>query len=98
MGKIVRQLGIKPQLLPGDGVDKAQRFGVQTLAVQAGDAVVGAVHRVPCHRVVSRLGGLSNAFAPFGRESHRLLLELEAVPFTPEGYVDLSRCLWPGPA
>ena len=49
-------------------------------------------------RVVSRLGGLSNAFAPFGRESHRLLLELEAVPFTPEGYVDLSRCLWPGPA
>ena len=32
---------------------------------------------VPCHRVVSRLGGLSNAFAPFGRESHRLLLELE---------------------
>lgn len=48
--------------------------------------------------MVSRLGGLSNAFAPFGRESHRLLLELEAVPFTPEGYVDLSRCLWPGPA
>lgn len=54
MGKIVRQLGIKPQLLPGDGVDKAQRFGVQTLPVQAGDAVVGAVHRVPCHRVVDR--------------------------------------------
>ena len=52
MGKIVRQLGIKPQLLPGDGVDKAQRFGVQALAVQAGDTVVGAIHRVPCHRVV----------------------------------------------
>ena len=31
MGKVVRQLGIEPQLLPGDGVDKAQRFGVQTL-------------------------------------------------------------------
>ena len=43
MGKVVRQLGIKPQLLPGDGVDKTQRFGVQTLPVQAGDAVVGAV-------------------------------------------------------
>ena len=37
MGKVVRQLGIEPQLLPGNGVDKAQRFGVQTLAVQAGD-------------------------------------------------------------
>ena len=52
MGKVVRQLGIKPQLLPGDGVDKAQRFGVQALAVQAGDAVVGAVHRVPRYRMV----------------------------------------------
>ena len=35
---------------------------------------------------------------PCHRVVSRLLLELEAVPFTPEGYVDLSRCLWPGPA
>lgn len=52
---------------------------------------------VPCHRVVNRLGGLSDAFSPFGRESHRLLLALEEVPFTPEGRADLSRCLWQGP-
>lgn len=52
MGKVVRQFGIEPQLLPGDGVDKAQRFGVQALAVQAGDAVVRAVHRVPRYRMV----------------------------------------------
>ena len=52
MGKVVRQLRIKPQLLPGDGVDKAQRFGVQALTVEAGDAVVGAVHRIPRHRMV----------------------------------------------
>ena len=75
MGKIVRQLGIKPQLLPGDGVDKAQRFGVQTLAVQAGDAVVGAVHRVPCHRVVGSTGKLTGY--AYGVEMKQYLLELE---------------------
>ena len=68
------------------------------LALLLGNPRMSRADSVPCHRVVSRLGGLSNAFAPFGRESHRLLLELEAVPFTPEGYVDLSRCLWTGPA
>ncbi len=52
---------------------------------------------VPCHRVVNRLGGLSDAFSPFGKESHRLLLALEDVPFTSEGRADLSRCLWQGP-
>ena len=46
-------------MFAGDRVHKAQRFGVQALAVQAGDAVVGAVHRVPCHRVVGADGSLT---------------------------------------
>ena len=77
MGKIVRQLGIKPQLLPGDGVDKAQRFGVQTLPVQAGDAVVGAVHRVPCHRVVGANGSLVGYGG--GLDIKLRLLQLEGI-------------------
>ena len=52
MGKVIRQFRIKAELFAGDGVHKAQRFGVQTLAVQAGDAVVRAVHRVPRYRMV----------------------------------------------
>ena len=52
---------------------------------------------VPCHRVVNRSGGLCDAFSPFGRETHRLLLELEGVPFTPDGTVDLTKCRWSGP-
>lgn len=52
---------------------------------------------VPCHRVVNRYGGLSDAFTPLGRDSHRLLLKMEHVPFTEAGLVDLSRCLWSGP-
>ena len=79
MGKVVRQLGIKPQLLPGDRVDKAQRFGVQTLPVQAGDAVVGAVHRVPCHRVVGADGSLTGYGG--GLELKKALLALEGHHF-----------------
>ena len=44
---------------------------------------------VPCHRVVNRSGGLCDAFSPF--------LELEGVPFTPDGTVDLTKCRWSGP-
>lgn len=52
---------------------------------------------VPCHRVVNRTGGLAGAFSPFGKETHRLLLEMEEVPFLPDGRVDLEKCRWPGP-
>lgn len=51
---------------------------------------------VPCHRVVNRMGGLSDAFAPQGKESHRLRLELEGVSFRPDGTVALERALWRG--
>ena len=51
----------------------------------------------PCHRVVNRQGGLSDAFLPLGRDSQRLLLELEGVPFRPDGTVDLEACMWYGP-
>ena len=49
---------------------------------------------LPCHRVVNRLGepAPGNAFGGAGRQ--RLLLEAEGVPFTPEGRVDLSACLF----
>ena len=52
---------------------------------------------LPCHRVVNRQGGLSDAFLPLGRDSQRLLLELEGVPFRPDGTVDLEACMWYGP-
>ena len=52
MSEVFRQFRIEPQMFAGDRVHKAQRFGVQALAVQAGDAVVRAVHRVPRYRMV----------------------------------------------
>lgn len=51
---------------------------------------------VPCHRVVNRLGGLSDAFLPLGKDSHRLLLELEGVGFTADGRVSLDEYMWYG--
>lgn len=51
---------------------------------------------VPCHRVVNREGGLSGAFQPDGKETHRALLEAEGIPFTLDGRVDLALCLWDG--
>ncbi|MCI8595086.1 MAG: MGMT family protein [Oscillospiraceae bacterium] len=50
----------------------------------------------PCHRVVNRFGGLSDAFLPMGKQTHRMLLELEGVPFRPDGTVALEQCGWDG--
>ena len=61
-----------------------------------GYALNVAPEDLPCHRVVNRLGGLSDAFEPLGRDSHRLLLELEGVGFTPAGNVDLTQYMWYG--
>jgi methylated-DNA-protein-cysteine methyltransferase-like protein len=51
---------------------------------------------VPCHRVVNRFGGLADAFQPLGKETHRMLLEMEGVEFQPDGNVDMERYMWDG--
>ena len=72
----------------------ARMVGNPRLARVVGYALHAAPPDVPCHRVVTREGGLSEAFSPLGKRSHRLLLELEGVPFRPDGTVDLETCLW----
>ena len=74
----------------------ARLAGNPRMARTVGYALHSAPPDVPCHRVVNRLGELSPAFQPLGRQSHRLLLEMEQVPFLPDGRVDLSRCQWDG--
>ncbi len=59
-----------------------------------GYALNCAPEDVPCHRVVNRFGELSPAFLPCGKETHRLLLLAEGVPFRPDGCVDLIHCQW----
>ena len=75
----------------------ARLAGNPRLSRIVGCAMSAAPGDVPCHRVVNRLGGLSDAFHPMGRETHRMLLEMEGVPFLADGRVDLGACQWAGP-
>ena len=48
---------------------------------------------IKCHRIVTRLGELSDAFAFGGKDAHAALLRAEGVELTPDGRVDLTRYL-----
>jgi len=48
---------------------------------------------IPCHRVVNRFGGLSDAFAFGGKDEHKFRLEQEGIKV--ENYiVDLKKYKW----
>ena len=74
----------------------AKLLGNPRLSRAMGYAMHDAPGDVPCHRVVNRFGGLSDAFSPMGKETHRLLLEMEGVPFREDGTVDLEKVFWNG--
>ena len=57
----------------------ARLIGNPRLSRIVGCAMNAAPADLPCHRVVNRFGGLCDAFLPLGRETHRMLLELEGV-------------------
>lgn len=51
---------------------------------------------IPCHRVVTRNGEVSKAFAFGGENMQRVLLAEEGVEFLDDGRVDLKRFIWQG--
>lgn len=55
-----------------------------------------AFGKIPCHRVVNKVGATAPAFAFGGRDVQRALLENEGVTFLPDGRVDMTRHLWLG--
>ena len=72
----------------------ARMVGNPRLSRVVGYAMHSAPEDVPCQRVVNRFGGLADAFEPFGKETHRMLLEIEGVEFKADGCVDLEKYLW----
>lgn len=74
----------------------AALMGNPRLSRVIGYAMHGAPKDVPCQRVVNRLGSLCPGFEPLGTATHRMLLEMEGVPFRPDGTVDLEHCRWEG--
>ena len=98
-GLFQRVYALVRQVPPGKVVTYgavARMLGNPRLARAVGYALHSAPEGVPCHRVVNRFGGLSGAFSPMGKESHRMLLEMEGVPFRPDGTVALEQALWRG--
>ena len=49
---------------------------------------------IPCHRVVTKDGGLSSAFAFGGMQTQRKLLEAEGVEFDEDGRVIMEKFRW----
>ena len=78
-----------------------------TVAAMAGNPrwsrVVGyALHvnpepgMIPCHRVVTRNGEVSKAFAFGGENMQRILLAEEGIEFLPDGRIDMMKYGWLG--
>ena len=74
----------------------ARLVGNPRLSRVVGYALKTAPEGLPCQRVVTKEGGLSTAFTPMGKETHRMLLEMEGVTFTPDGRVEMEKYFWAG--
>lgn len=88
-------------------IPKGKVASYGTVAAMAGNPrwsrVVGyALHvnpepgTIPCHRVVTRNGEISAAFAFGGENMQRLLLTEEGVEFLPDGKVNMKKYGWFG--
>ena len=75
----------------------ARLVGNPRLSRIVGCAMHVAPEVLPCHRVLNRDGELCDAFEPLGKDTHRLLLEMEGVTFLPDGRVDMEKHMWYGP-
>lgn len=51
---------------------------------------------IPCHRVVTKNGEVSKAFAFGGENMQRILLAEEGIEFLDDGRVDMKRFIWMG--
>ena len=72
----------------------AQLMGNPRLSRVVGYAMHACPADVPAHRVVNRKGELCAYFTPMGKETHRMLLEMEDIPFLGNGNVDVEACQW----
>ena len=88
-------------------IPKGKVASYGTVAAMAGNPrwsrVVGyALHvnpepiTIPCHRVVTRNGEVSKAFAFGGDNMQRLLLAEEGIEFLPDGRIDMKKYGWSG--
>ena len=88
-------------------IPKGRVASYGTVAAMAGNPrwsrVVGyALHvnpepvTIPCHRVVTKNGEVSKAFAFGGENMQRILLSEEGITFLSDGRVDMKKHAWNG--
>lgn len=88
-------------------IPKGKVASYGTVAAMAGNPrwsrVVGyALHvnpepgTIPCHRVVTRNGEVSKAFAFGGENMQKLLLGEEGIEFLEDGRIDMKKYAWHG--
>ena len=88
-------------------IPKGKVASYGTVAAMAGNPrwsrVVGyALHtnpepgKIPCHRVVTKNGEVSKAFAFGGENMQRILLAEEGIEFLPDGRIDIKKYGWLG--
>lgn len=53
-----------------------------------------AARKLPCHRVLNRLGELSPDHAFGGQANQRMLLEMEGITFLDDGRANLKKHIW----
>ncbi len=71
----------------------ARMLGSPRAAREVGRAMRFCPEELPWQRVVKADGTIAGGAHA---DLRRALLEAEGVPFTPDGRVDLTRCLWDG--
>lgn len=74
----------------------ASMIGERGNARVVGWAMKTAPTKLPCHRVVNRLGQMSPSYVFGSQELQRDILASEGVAFKEDGTVDLKKCLWDG--
>ena len=72
----------------------ARLMGNPRLSRVVGYAMHTCPADVPAHRGVNRKGELCAHFVPLGKETHRMLLEMEGISFLGNGIVDVGACQW----
>ena len=50
--------------------------------------------KIPCHRVVNRMGRTTPSFAFGGEDIQKHLLESEGIVFRPDGSIDMNKYCW----
>ncbi len=75
----------------------ANLLGDRRNARVVGWAMKAAPSKLPCHRVVNRLGEMAPGYVFGSKQLQKDILEAEGITFKKDGTINLEKHLWEGP-